>query len=63
MYEFRDEGKSTIAQKIHTVFKHVGVPCYTRSEGNFHPHGVLFSTIHSMARSASLAATSRESVG
>lgn len=44
----KDNKTSTIAQKIHTVFKHVGVPCYTRSEGNFHPNGVLFSTIHSV---------------
>jgi len=44
----KDNKTSTIAQKIHTVFKHVDIPCYTRSEGNFKPNGVLFSTIHSV---------------
>ncbi len=44
----KDNKTSSIAQKIHTVFKHVGIPCYTRSEGSFRPNGVLFSTIHSV---------------
>jgi superfamily I DNA/RNA helicase len=37
-----------IAQRIHTVFKHVGVPCYTKTEGSYQPHGILFSTIQSV---------------
>jgi hypothetical protein len=44
----KENKTSVIAQKICTVFKDLGIPCYTRSEGSYHPDAILFSTIQSI---------------
>lgn len=43
----RDNKTSQFAKQIFTVFKAMGIPCYTRSDGSFRPNAVLFTTIQS----------------
>ena len=43
----RDNATSNFARQIFQVFKSMGIPCYTRSDGSYRPNAVLFTTIQS----------------
>lgn len=44
----RDNKTSILAQKICCIFKLMGIPFYTHTEGSYKPNAILFSTIQSV---------------